>query len=48
MGTYMLTEVLEVPMPFVPVHEHSQVWTMTFDGGDKDQVQGLSSLPLQV
>jgi hypothetical protein len=34
LGVYMLSEVPEKPMPFVPESEleHSQVWSMTFDG----------------
>jgi hypothetical protein len=39
MGAYMLSEIPEVPMPFVPESEleHSQVWSMTFDGASSRQ-----------
>jgi ribonuclease HI len=39
MGAYMLSEILEVSMPFVPESEieHSQVWSMTFDGASSRQ-----------
>jgi hypothetical protein len=33
-GAYMLSEIPELSMPFVPDNllEHSQVWSITFDG----------------
>jgi hypothetical protein len=39
MGACMLSEVLEVSMPFVPEHEleHSQPWSMTFGGANSRQ-----------
>jgi hypothetical protein len=42
LGAYMLSEVPETPMPFVPESEleHSQVWSMTFDGASSRQGSG--------
>jgi hypothetical protein len=42
LGTYMLSKVLETPIPFVPESEleHSQVWSMTFDGVSSRQGSG--------
>jgi ribonuclease HI len=42
LGMYMLSEVPETPMPFVPESEleHSQVWSMTFDGASSQHGSG--------
>jgi hypothetical protein len=42
LGMYMLSEIPETPMPLIPENEleHSQVWSMTFDGARSRQGSG--------
>jgi hypothetical protein len=37
----MLTDTLEVPFPFIPMHENNDVWTMNFDEARSRQGLGV-------